>query len=165
MHLKTVVPSSQHRSACHRRHSQPPPTRVKRLIATTSAMAGRFARKAAAAAPMASISPEQVEGLRHEAITADTKENLVRKVFDTIPSTARFVCIGEASHGTEDFYRFRAEVTKLLIEERGFMVSGVRRAEMAACSFGRVAAGGGGLLRRCQCGSVPSYCARINLAV
>jgi erythromycin esterase-like protein len=33
---------------------------------------------------------------------------------------ARFVLIGEASHGTHDFYRIRAELTKRLILERGF---------------------------------------------
>ncbi|MBA4124870.1 MAG: erythromycin esterase family protein [Acidobacteria bacterium] len=33
---------------------------------------------------------------------------------------ARFVLIGEASHGTHEFYRCRAEITKRLIAERGF---------------------------------------------
>ncbi len=33
---------------------------------------------------------------------------------------ARFVLVGEASHGTHDFYRERAEITKRLIEEKGF---------------------------------------------
>ena len=33
---------------------------------------------------------------------------------------ARFVLIGEASHGTHDFYRLRAELTKRLIREHGF---------------------------------------------
>jgi erythromycin esterase-like protein len=33
---------------------------------------------------------------------------------------ARFVLIGEASHGTHDFYRIRAELTKRLIREKGF---------------------------------------------
>lgn len=33
---------------------------------------------------------------------------------------ARYVLIGEASHGTSDFYRWRAELSKRLIEERGF---------------------------------------------
>jgi erythromycin esterase-like protein/orotate phosphoribosyltransferase len=33
---------------------------------------------------------------------------------------ARFVLIGEASHGTADFYRHRAEITKRLIVEKGF---------------------------------------------
>jgi erythromycin esterase-like protein len=34
---------------------------------------------------------------------------------------ARFVLIGEASHGTHDFYRIRAELTKRLIREKGFV--------------------------------------------
>ncbi len=33
---------------------------------------------------------------------------------------ARFVLIGEASHGTHEFYRERAQITKRLIQENGF---------------------------------------------
>jgi erythromycin esterase-like protein/predicted phosphoribosyltransferase len=33
---------------------------------------------------------------------------------------ARFALLGEASHGTHEFYRERAEITKRLIEEKGF---------------------------------------------
>src|SRR5262245_53727150 len=33
---------------------------------------------------------------------------------------ARIVLIGEASHGTAEFYRARAEITKRLIKEHGF---------------------------------------------
>jgi erythromycin esterase-like protein len=33
---------------------------------------------------------------------------------------ARFVLIGEASHGTHEFYQCRAEITKRLIAEKGF---------------------------------------------
>ncbi|MGE0554524.1 MAG: erythromycin esterase family protein [Gemmatimonadales bacterium] len=33
---------------------------------------------------------------------------------------ARVVLLGEASHGTHDFYRIRAEITKRLIREKGF---------------------------------------------
>src|SRR5881275_298497 len=33
---------------------------------------------------------------------------------------ARFVLIGEASHGTHEFYHERAEITKRLIAEKGF---------------------------------------------
>ena len=33
---------------------------------------------------------------------------------------ARFVLLGEASHGTHDFYHERAEITKRLIIEKGF---------------------------------------------
>ena len=33
---------------------------------------------------------------------------------------ARFVLLGEASHGTSEFYTWRTEISKRLIEERGF---------------------------------------------
>lgn len=33
---------------------------------------------------------------------------------------ARFVLLGEASHGTEEFYRARASITRMLIEQYGF---------------------------------------------
>jgi erythromycin esterase-like protein len=33
---------------------------------------------------------------------------------------SRIVLIGEASHGTQEFYRERAEITKRLIAEKGF---------------------------------------------
>ncbi|SDJ72215.1 erythromycin esterase family protein [Nonomuraea jiangxiensis] len=38
---------------------------------------------------------------------------------------AEFVLIGEASHGTHDFYAWRAELTRRLIAERGFGFVGV----------------------------------------
>ena len=34
---------------------------------------------------------------------------------------ARFLLLGEASHGTHEFYRERAQITKRLIKEKGFM--------------------------------------------
>jgi erythromycin esterase-like protein len=37
-----------------------------------------------------------------------------------IGDDCRFVLIGEASHGTHDFYRMRAQITKRLIAEHGF---------------------------------------------
>jgi erythromycin esterase-like protein len=33
---------------------------------------------------------------------------------------ARFVLLGEASHGTSEFYTWRTEISKRLIQERGF---------------------------------------------
>src|SRR3982751_729036 len=33
---------------------------------------------------------------------------------------ARFVLIGEASHGTSEYYQWRATLSRRLIEERGF---------------------------------------------
>ena len=40
-------------------------------------------------------------------------------------SSARIVLIGEATHGTAEFYRARAAITKRLIEEHGFSVIAV----------------------------------------
>jgi erythromycin esterase-like protein len=37
-----------------------------------------------------------------------------------VAGAARFVLLGEASHGTHEFYRARAEITRRLIVERGF---------------------------------------------
>ena len=41
-------------------------------------------------------------------------------IVNGIPSDRRIVLLGECTHGTEEFYLTRAEITKLLIEERGF---------------------------------------------
>lgn len=38
---------------------------------------------------------------------------------------ARFALLGEASHGTHEFYRERAEITKRLITEKGFTADAV----------------------------------------
>lgn len=60
----------------------------------------------------------------HDLI-CDNAHELVRSaenldpVMDLIGS-AQFVLIGEASHGTHEFYRIRAQITKRLISERGF---------------------------------------------
>ena len=41
---------------------------------------------------------------------------------------ARVVLLGEASHGTYDFYRVRAEITKRLIRKLGFTAVAVEGA-------------------------------------
>src|SRR5687768_16863113 len=38
---------------------------------------------------------------------------------------ARVVCLGEASHGTSEFYRARAEISKRLIAHHGFNIVAV----------------------------------------
>src|SRR5215217_5029822 len=38
---------------------------------------------------------------------------------------SRYVLIGEASHGTHEYYAWRAALTRRLIEERGFSFVGV----------------------------------------
>ena len=42
------------------------------------------------------------------------------EALEEIIGDARVVLIGESSHGTAEFYRARAEITKWLIEEKGF---------------------------------------------
>ena len=39
---------------------------------------------------------------------------------NSVVGGARFVLLGEASHGTHEFYRERAQITQRLIEEKGF---------------------------------------------
>jgi erythromycin esterase-like protein len=56
--------------------------------------------------------PEAVRPLRGEASDYD---ELIERA-----TQARYVLVGEASHGTEEFYRERAEITKRLIVESGF---------------------------------------------
>ena len=46
----------------------------------------------------------------------ETYDALLDKIGD-----ARFVMIGEASHGTQEFYQARIKMTQRLIKERGFM--------------------------------------------
>jgi erythromycin esterase-like protein len=54
-------------------------------------------------------------GLRPLTGDASDYDFLLRQIGD-----AHFVLIGEASHGTHEFYRHRAEITKCLIQEQGF---------------------------------------------
>lgn len=43
-----------------------------------------------------------------------------RQALEEIVGDARIVLIGEGSHGTHEFYRARADITRWLIEEKGF---------------------------------------------
>ncbi|EHR50345.1 erythromycin esterase-like enzyme [Saccharomonospora marina XMU15] len=59
-----------------------------------------------------------VDAVRREAIglrRVDDLDRLVERI-----GAARYVLLGEATHGTSDFYRWRAELTKRLITELGF---------------------------------------------
>ena len=59
------------------------------------------------------------------ALVRSAAEPLVESVHDydsllEVVGSRHFVLIGEATHGTHEFYRERAEITKRLIEEKGF---------------------------------------------
>ena len=56
---------------------------------------------------------------------------------------APFVLLGEASHGTHDFYRVRAEITKRLIREKGFTAVAVEADWPDAYRVNRYVRGGG----------------------
>ncbi len=64
---------------------------------------------------------ETLGGAAH-ALTgaADDLDDLVE-----LAGPARVVLIGEASHGTHEFYRLRAELTKRLIADKGFVAVAV----------------------------------------
>jgi erythromycin esterase-like protein len=62
--------------------------------------------------------PSLSEALRLAAKPLSTPDDL-DPLLDQV-GEARFVLLGEASHGTSDFYRWRAELSKRLIQEHGF---------------------------------------------
>ncbi len=72
---------------------------------------------------IASVIPRE-STTRHEAgvirAVAHDLDDLAPLV--SLAGDAQFVLIGEASHGTEEFYALRAELTKRLIQEKGFRI-------------------------------------------
>jgi erythromycin esterase-like protein len=58
------------------------------------------------------------------------------RMFDRF-ADARIVLLGEASHGTSEFYRARAAITRRLIEERGFTIVAVEADWPDAASIDR----------------------------
>ncbi len=61
---------------------------------------------------------ELVNSLKASSYTLNEKEDL-EPLYDLI-GDARIVMLGEASHGTHDYYTWRAHISKKLIEEKGF---------------------------------------------
>ena len=90
-----------------------------------------------------SIDRDLYRGLRKETrpMTGD------REDFDpllALVGDSRFVLIGEASHGTHEFYRIRAEITKRLIREKGFSAVAVEADWPDAYRVNRYVQGRGG---------------------
>jgi erythromycin esterase len=63
---------------------------------------------------------DQVADLASPLDSPDDLDPLLDRIGD-----AELVLVGEASHGTHEYYRWRAELTKRLITERGFTVVAV----------------------------------------
>jgi len=78
-------------------------------------MATRFTRGNSSS----TVSPTLLDGLRRAMVPQDEApwrdDRLLRSL-----ASARLVLIGEASHGTHEFYDIRAQLTRRLIEEHGF---------------------------------------------
>ena len=77
-------------------------------------------RSDAANAPAAAAQTTAAEHIRRAASPIDRPENadlgaLLERIGD-----ARVVLIGEATHGSSEFYRLRARITQALIEHKGF---------------------------------------------
>jgi erythromycin esterase-like protein len=75
------------------------------------------------------IGPSRQPRGRLSRIIADAAEQLPQiddplfgRRFDRFADGARVVLLGEATHGTAEFYRARASITRWLIEQRGFRI-------------------------------------------
>src|SRR5262249_25387452 len=62
---------------------------------------------------------EKIERLREKAVEIENAADVVDEILSMV-GDAQFVLIGEASHGTHEFYKYRAEITKRLIAEKDF---------------------------------------------
>jgi erythromycin esterase-like protein len=64
-----------------------------------------------------------IKAIQQEALPYENNTDL-SALIDAIGDSS-FVLLGEASHGTSEFYQVRTEISKVLIEEKGFQVIGV----------------------------------------
>ena len=60
-----------------------------------------------------------IDLIRSKAVELSAADDINDEILALV-GDARFVLIGEASHGTHEFYQCRAEITKRLIAEKGF---------------------------------------------
>ncbi|MFT4973947.1 MAG: erythromycin esterase [Saprospiraceae bacterium] len=68
-------------------------------------------------------STQIIEILKNHSSPLDNRKDL-DPLMDCIKD-AKFVLLGEASHGTHEYYTWRAKITQRLIEEKGFSFVGV----------------------------------------
>src|SRR5687767_9676511 len=65
-----------------------------------------------------------IDAVRHAALWFEPGPDGLAPVIDAI-GDAHVVLIGEASHGTDEFYRIRADLTAALIEQKSFNIVAV----------------------------------------
>lgn len=85
--------------------------RESRQASATSVFAGKPKKhEPLSAAELIAAEAERIDDM--ESVDLNP---LLERIGDS-----RVVCLGEASHGTAEFYRFRARITRELIEKKGF---------------------------------------------
>jgi erythromycin esterase-like protein len=95
--------------------------RLSRALQLPASMAAAATTTTGAAAAGARQRDADVAALlRAHAIKLEGGDHEFDALLDSIPDSARVVLLGEASHGTHEFYRERAYLTRRLITERGF---------------------------------------------
>eukprot|EP00818_Percolomonas_sp_WS_P003535 CAMPEP_0117435680 /NCGR_PEP_ID=MMETSP0759-20121206/606_1 /TAXON_ID=63605 /ORGANISM="Percolomonas cosmopolitus, Strain WS" /LENGTH=467 /DNA_ID=CAMNT_0005227235 /DNA_START=73 /DNA_END=1476 /DNA_ORIENTATION=+ len=62
---------------------------------------------------------QHIQSLARQVLPLGQKRDL-QQIVNDIPDSARVVLIGEQSHGTADYYAIRAELSKMLIQQKGF---------------------------------------------
>ena len=73
------------------------------------------------------MSPRDIDAardLRSSIVTIQQGEDGLSAVLEAV-GDARVVLLGEATHGTHEFYRMRADITAALVEQKGFSVVAV----------------------------------------
>ncbi len=75
----------------------------------TSKIAGKYVFKMS----------DLIEKIKKKAVALNSTSDVADEILDSC-GDAQFVLIGEASHGTHEFYKYRAEITKRLIGEKDF---------------------------------------------
>ena len=68
---------------------------------------------------MAQNEALQIRVIREHAHAATDSRRDYEPLMELI-GNSRFTLLGEASHGTHEFYRTRAQITQWLIEEKGY---------------------------------------------
>lgn len=74
--------------------------------------------------------------IRHHAVELKEYDENYQEIIDSI-GDARFVFLGEATHGTHEFYKHRAEISKRLIATKGFNAIAVEADWPDACRCNR----------------------------
>src|SRR5690242_5685968 len=90
------------------------------------------------------INAKLLHVLNEAALPLDEKTDKYLSLIEKI-GDARFVLIGEATHGTHEFYQARAEITQQLITHKGFMAVAIEGDWPDAYNTHRYVQGTGGI--------------------